>query len=162
MRIRPAVESDIRQIQDVAERSWRAAYDDILGEERIKQRIDSWYSDDAIRGKIESGDTYLVATVQGKVIGYSIAEGSEGQGEIVGLYVDPDYWRREVGSSLLKRTQDELTRSGVDKIEVRVFAENEIAISFYEKHGFRHVETVDVDLEGGETAEMRVYKRDLN
>ncbi|MDY6764830.1 MAG: GNAT family N-acetyltransferase [Halobacteria archaeon] len=162
MRIRPAIESDIRQIQDVAQRSWRAVYDDILGEERIKSRMGSWYSDDAIRERIESGDPYFVATVQGNVIGYSVAEISEEQGEIVGIYVDPDYWRREVGSSLLEKTQNELARSGVDKVRLRVFDENEIAISFYEKHSFRHVDTVDVDLEGGGTAEMRVYERDLD
>jgi putative acetyltransferase len=76
------------------------------------------------------GEIFEVAVCEGRVIGFCGYK----DGEVCGLYVDPDFGRRGVASSLLAHALQALQRQG----HRRVFVDSSItAVPFYRRHGFR-------------------------
>jgi ribosomal protein S18 acetylase RimI-like enzyme len=76
-----------------------------------------------------------VAVVDGVVAGFLAL----GPGRVEHLYVDPAYWRRGIGTRLLRAAQA-ARPAGLD---LWVFQRNGAAIAFYERHGFQVAETTD-------------------
>ncbi len=58
-------------------------------------------------------------------------------GQIDDIYVMPEFRRREVGSMLLSKADEELHKRGAQMIMVEFPFQNYIASSFYAKEGFR-------------------------
>lgn len=136
-RIRPAEPGDVREIRQVAERSWRRTYRGILPAEEIGELLGSWYSEEALRSSVRSrASTFLVAEAEEGCIGFG-EWGERGHGpEIFRLYVDPRHWRGGAGSRLLEALESEMRERGADAACLFVHRENEIGRSFWEKHGF--------------------------
>ena len=76
-----------------------------------------------------------VAVLGERIIGYVAINGET----VAGLYVDPCFQRRGVGSALLRLAMD---RSGAT-LDLWTFQRNLHARRFYEAHGFRAVELTD-------------------
>ena len=55
----------------------------------------------------------------------------------LGISVQKKYWRQGIGNILMDNIIKNCKKSGVEKIELRVNAENEKAISLYKKKGFK-------------------------
>jgi ribosomal protein S18 acetylase RimI-like enzyme len=58
-------------------------------------------------------------------------------GEIVSLYIHPDFFREGYGQKLLRTALVELEESGYQKYYLWVLKENLPARKFYEKNGFQ-------------------------
>ena len=78
--------------------------------------------------QIERGDVF-VAESDGQLAGFAALEG----GELDGLFVEPEYWRRGVGTVLVERAVHEARRRG---LSLTVVAGPE-GRPFYESCGFR-------------------------
>jgi ribosomal protein S18 acetylase RimI-like enzyme len=63
-------------------------------------------------------------------------------GQIDEIYVMPEFRRKEVGSMLLSKADEELRRRGAEMIVVEFPTQNYIASSFYGKEGFRPLKGV--------------------
>ena len=74
------------------------------------------------------------------MIGFVAGENcsSQGSGWIATMAVDPHYQRRGIGRALLKMCEERLE---VPRIKLTVRISNQVAISLYEKEGYR---TVDI------------------
>ena len=87
---------------------------------------------------------FLVAEVDGEVVGYVIAnlrktqEGSE-EGHILAVAVDPAYRRRRVGTALMEQIKGVFKDRGVDQLSLEVKESNREARNFYLNLGFREV-----------------------
>ncbi|NIQ04567.1 MAG: GNAT family N-acetyltransferase [Candidatus Korarchaeota archaeon] len=87
----------------------------------------------------------LVALEEKKMIAYLLASIAEHPpvferstyGSINDLAVKREHRRQEIGSRLLTQVQEWFSQHGVKRIEVRVATENEVAVSFWRKHGFK-------------------------
>ena len=79
--------------------------------------------------QVEQGDV-LVAELDGRLAGFAALDG----GELDGLFVEPDLWRRGVGAMLVEAAVHEARRRGLSL--VTVIAEPS-AQAFYESCGFR-------------------------
>ena len=89
--------------------------------------------DRAFVGRLVATGAVTVAVEHDRVVGF-IALGAAG---IEHLYVDPGWWRRGVGSLLLRHAQ--ALRPG--GLELWVFQRNRAAIAFYEAHAFTIAQT---------------------
>lgn len=87
-----------------------------------------------LAGVIDDYDV-SVAIADGRVAGFLAL----GPGRVEHLYVDPEHWRRGIGTRLLRAAQT--ARPG--GLDLWVFQRNVAAIAFYERHGFRVAETTD-------------------
>ena len=60
------------------------------------------------------------------------------RGEIVQVYVSPDYAGRGVGASLLQKViEASFEIEGIEQLELSVVADNQQAVKLYEKFGFK-------------------------
>lgn len=84
--------------------------------------------------QVESGQV-IVAEIDGKVAGFAAICG----GELDGFFVEPDHWRRGIGSALVKAAAHIARRRG---LSLAVTA-NTAARSFYESCGFSAEDEVE-------------------
>ncbi|MFC7216362.1 GNAT family N-acetyltransferase [Saliphagus sp. GCM10025334] len=143
--VREARTEDAIRIQEVARASWHAAYDSIIGRETVTALVNSWFDPT----KLDSDDIrpaerpFFVAEIEGEVVG--VAEGLPGDDEktfhLYRIYVLPEQWGEQIGSTLLERVESETrVRSGTH-LRLSVFTANDIAVHFYESRGFERIET---------------------
>ena len=128
---------DRNKISSVYEQSWKTAYrgkvpDDYLDSipaGRWASKVDnpSWHT--------------LVCLEDGQIIGTSSFCKSrfnvfEGYGEIISIYLLPEYVGKGCGRQLMERALSELRKQGYTKAFLWVLEENNRARAFYEKMGF--------------------------
>jgi len=90
------------------------------------------------------GVLLLVCTRGKKVVGVLRAELRERrfyspgtEGHITDFYILPEFRRKALGNQVLDRAMKELKRMGANIITAEVPSQNEIAVRFYNKRGFR-------------------------
>jgi len=92
----------------------------------------------------DRGTLMLVAEEAGKVVGVLRAEIRERpfyepsrEGFITEFYILPEFRRKALGHEILNRASAELKKMGAQIIVADVPSQNEIAVRFYTKRGFR-------------------------
>lgn len=137
--VRKAEFTDAADIANIHIRSWEAAYADIIPTEAIAERSakrpEMWK-------KIlsEDNDCYI-ALLDDTAIGLlCLNESSDndihGAGEISGIYLHPDYYRKGCGTKLMDFALKTLKSRGFAVITLWVLEDNFHARNFYEKCGF--------------------------
>ncbi len=138
MEIRLVNASDDRlAISRVYVRSWQYAYRGIIPQDYLDGLSDgSWIS-----APDRPGCFSLIVLDGGDIVGTSgccksrLAD-MDGWGEIVSIYLLPEYIGRGYGTPLLKAAEEELHKRGFEKIFLWVLEENARARRFYERNGF--------------------------
>lgn len=98
-------------------------------------------------------DTFLVALLDGRVVGYAIAVVNRwGEGHLISVATHPRFRRRGVASALLQELLRRLRGKGARVVRLEVRTGNSAAISLYRKFGFRIVGTVKNYYPDGEDA----------
>lgn len=165
--LRPAVPEDAPAVARVHVRSWQAGYRGLLPDaylENLKPEARARRYDFGIDDPHQPAT--LVAQVEHGICGFATTvlrrEGpSPGLGELVGLYVDPDRWGREVGSWLLAEAQARLAARGCRSAELWVLSGNVRAQRFYGRHGWRAEGATRTQEVWGITVEEARYTRRL-
>jgi [ribosomal protein S18]-alanine N-acetyltransferase len=57
--------------------------------------------------------------------------------EITDFWIDPDFQGQGLGSALLAALEEEMAGQGLDQARLETHARNQLAIGFFEKHGYR-------------------------
>ena len=101
---------------------------------------------------------FLVATVGGRIAGYSSAVADAERAELVSIAVHPRYRRHGVARALLTRTVALLRGEGVRQFWLTVRPANTDAIRLYASFGFVHVRRVkDYYRRGQDGKRMRLW-----
>ena len=85
----------------------------------------------------------LVAELDGQIagcVGISVTGGRHdirGTLRLLGLDVGPRFRRRGVGTALVRGVEDRARRDGLPSVRLEVAVENDVAVSLYEKLGYR-------------------------
>jgi len=151
-------DDDRREISGIYEQSWKYAYKDIIPQEYLDSiPVGRWAN-----GLDNTGRYNLVAEENGRLVGTSCFCGSRWErykdyGEIVSIYLLPEYVGKGSGKILLKRCIDELKKLGYNKILLWVLEENYRARRFYEKNGFVCNEEYLNDNIGGKAVREVMY-----
>ena len=104
-----------------------------------------------------------VAEVDGRLAGFAIIEWSGVPGDMVGyiqtIEVGPDYRRRGIGLTLLRKLEDSARAASAKQIWLHVDTENEAAIRLYRSEGYvpkgRHAGYY------GRSRDAEIYCKDL-
>lgn len=139
MEIRPLTpEDDCAAVSRVYEESWKSAYRGIIPQEYLDGiQAESW------SGAIDApGRRSLIMLDSGKIAGTSCycpsrLEQMKDWGEIVSIYLLPEYCGNGYGAALMRRAIEELENMGFCKIFLWVLEKNFPARGFYEKFGFK-------------------------
>lgn len=142
--IRDGVIDDAEQIAGVHVRSWQAAYrgliaDDILDGLSVADRAEGWRR--IFGDPLPTSLGILVAERAGRVVGWtSFGSGREEEGaddgEVYGIYADPDDWSTGVGHALLEAAEQRIADAGHTRAYLWVLDGNERADRFYATHGW--------------------------
>lgn len=161
MTIRKATVADVKDISRIYAHSWKAAYAGLVPRNFLDAIDDDrWvekFSRDIGDGTLEAlmvcdGDTPAGCAA----FGAARDEKMPGWGEIVSVYLHPDYFGKGYGEALLKVTVEALRQQGYERIYLWVLRENARARRFYEKHGFAgNGETCTLDIMGEELVDVR-------
>ena len=134
MRVRSAHAADIPALADIAERSYRSAFEDILEEEAFAQRNAACFAD---RFAAE-WERMLVALRDEAPVGFLLMIDAH----IDMLFMDPEASGQGGGALLLAHAEAQ----GATSLEC--FRDNHDARRFYERHGWRLAREYDRDFAG--------------
>ena len=83
--------------------------------------------------------TLFTARDNGKLVGYvQVGITSDGKhGQIISFHFLKEYRGKGLGSKLIKEALNWLWKNGAKEIELKTQGGNEVAVSFYKKHGFK-------------------------
>ncbi len=85
------------------------------------------------------GRFFLVAEVDGRVVGYASATLRGKAGHLVSIAVLPEFRRLGIGKALLKALLERLREAGARSVTLEVSVRNKAAINLYLKMGFKAV-----------------------
>ena len=149
-------EDDLLEISSVYERSWKYAYRGIIPDSYLDSIPEGRWANRITR----EGMNNLVMTENGVIIGTagfcrSRWEKFGGFGEIVSIYLLPEYIGRGYGSLLFRRCIEELRSLGFKDLLLWVLEDNARARRFYEREGFRPAgEYLEDNIGGAELREV--------
>ena len=162
MEIRYIASSDDRTaISRVYEESWKYAYRGIIPQKFLDALPESRWAD-----KIDTpGWNMMVCIENGEYIGTSSFgksrfENYPDAGEVISIYLLPDYMGKGYGSKLMDAVINELRKQGFIEVFLWVLEENKRARQFYEKYGFESTnEYLEDNIGGKELREVRYVYR---
>lgn len=151
---------DRMAISRVYEESWKYAYKGIVPQDYLSSIPEGrWAS-----GIDHSNWKTLVCVDDGRIVGASSFCKSRFEqfpdwGEVISLYLLPDYMGKGYGALLLEASITELERLGYGDVFLWVLEENSRARCFYEKHSFSLSDDFLDDTIGGKTLREVRYIR---
>lgn len=156
-------EDDRGAISNIYERSWKYAYDDIIPKDYLDripkgQWVTSIDSPQRNTLLVIEKDSFIGTSSYCK----SRRTDMDGYGEIISIYLLPEYMGRGYGKKLLQETVHSLADLGFKDIFLWVLEENKRARKFYEKFGFQPSEVYLEDVIGGRKLREVQYRYHVN
>ena len=160
LELRSATSDDRATIREVARATWHDAYDE-LDDETVEETIDDWYGDDSLERTFEvPGTAFLVAEVDGDVVGFTHGVVQNYEGNVLRMYVHPDHQGAGIGTALHERLRADLEDFNMKRMRAIDLASNEASRAFYEGLGFDRTIEGGVEI-GGERRTEAVYTLEL-
>jgi len=137
--IRPATPVDANGIAKVARYTWDITYAHSVAPHNRRRFLDRAYTSQALCQAITHERGWFFVALQGEtVVGFAnYVRRSDGQGELIRIYVHPDHQRRGIGVGFLAVGLAEMAATGINHCYVSAEADNTAARAFYERLGFR-------------------------
>lgn len=163
MEIRELRETDDRlAVSRIYEESWKFAYQGIIPQTYLDSIPAGLWAANLDQG----GRRSLVLEEGGRLLGTSSVGLSRwpdypGLGEVVSLYLLPEYIGRGYGGPLLEAAVETLAEQGFRDVLLWVLEENRRARRFYEKHGFRSAGVFMEQETGGKLLQEVLYRRHI-
>lgn len=149
---------DLNEISSIYERSWKYAYQGIIPQTYLDSIPEGCWAG----GITNDGMHTLVMSYNGQLIGtasFCQSRRTElcGFGEIVSIYLLPEYIGKGYGKHLLNRCIEELCKLGYRELILWVLEENQRARIFYERNGFFCTDICRLDTIGGKKLAEVLY-----
>lgn len=132
--IRVARGAELRLVQDLAVRVWRATYAPLASAEYAEMGIAKWWNDDEVTRGIRTG-RLLVAELDGELVGLVKLSPLGDQMVMWALLVDPVHQHAGVGSALLAEATRRCAER-YDELWTNHIAPNDRAHAFLTRSGF--------------------------
>lgn len=156
MELRLAIPADALAVARIHVRAWQTGYRGVLP----AAYLDGLRAEDrAVRYTFDrlDGPRTTVAVVDGAIAGFATIYGDE----LSALHVDPDAWRRGIGSALIARARADLAAAGVVEAHLWLLAGNTRAQQFYERDGWTSDGTRRSELVWGAQVDELQFRRRL-
>jgi GNAT superfamily N-acetyltransferase len=156
MELRPAIPADALAVARIHVRAWQAGYRGLLP----AAYLDGLRAEDrAARYTFDrlDGPRTTVAVIDGAIAGFATVSGDE----LSALHVDPDAWRRGIGSALIARARADLAAAGAVEAHLWLLVGNTRAQQFYERDGWTSDGTRRSDIVWGAQVDELQFRRRL-
>src|SRR3989344_5180909 len=143
-KVRDAVPDDAEAVGQVRYQGWLATYPNEefrITREDIMELFKSRLSPEGIENRrhkiaeVQKKGRYVVAEVDGRIVGFCILVRYEEKNQLRGIYVLPGYQGKGVGKALWQEVRTSIDPEKDTYVETAAY--NAVAIGFYSKLGFR-------------------------
>ena len=140
--VRVAEPADAMAVARVHVRSWQVGYRGLLPGDYLDQLRPEGRASRYVFGQISADDPETFVALQDDAIrgfatiGPAWDSAQANLGELLALYVDPDWWRRGIGRRLVDKVRSRLSERGFTEAILWVLVGNEPAESFYRVDGW--------------------------
>jgi len=110
----------------------------------------------------EYPEEFIIAENKGKVVGYTICELKNDSAEIISLAVASTWRQKGIGKALTSFLINHFKESGIKEIFLHVRIKNKVAVSFYQKFGFKILKTIKNYYQNGGDAYLMKLSLHLN
>jgi GNAT superfamily N-acetyltransferase len=160
--IRKATLPDIPAIQQIAYKTWPAAYGEILSPQQLTYMLELIYSTTSLTNQLNEGHQYFIAEVNDQPVGFcDVGFVKERTYKLHKIYVLPSAQKTGAGKALLNFTIDAVKALDGDTLILNVNRHNK-AKDFYRKMGFTVSYEEDIDIGEGFFMNDYVMKLDLD
>ncbi len=160
--VRPATIDDAAAMSYIHSITWKTAYKEYISQEYLNNITDEGWIPIFKRALLEKTHEAAVFELDSRITGcITFGKGRVGQtcnmsnsvisdtdscsgcnsGEVISLYVLPEYWHSKQGYELTKYAVERLKQQGFDDCYLWVIKDNEQAKGFYRKFGFKSTNT---------------------
>lgn len=160
MLLRPAVDSDIPAIAQLADRIWKIHYTPIIGEKQVAYMLDKMYSAKSLHEQMQKGDLFFLATMNDVPFGYiSLSKKEKGDYFLNKFYIEVNEqgkgYGKQIFADILERFPD------LEQLRLQVNRMNYKTINFYFGLGFTIEYAKDFDIGDGYRMDdyVMVWKR---
>lgn len=144
--------ADIPAIQQLAQRTWRAHYPDIIGAAQTEYMLGKFYSEEGLRQQMDEGQQFWLvqdsAATEGGPLGFlAVSDQSEGRFFLHKFYLDNGRRGRGLGKIVFDLL---LARCpSLREMRLTVNRQNFKSINFYFRIGFTIEQCVDIAIGAG-------------
>jgi diamine N-acetyltransferase len=140
---------EISIIQFIAKNTWPNTFGKVMPKEQIDYMLDLIYSEAALIEQIKKNHVFLIAFSNGNPLGFASYElnyNNKPQLMIHKIYLLPHSQGFGLGIKFFNMISDIAIKYGLTKLCLKVFYKNQNAIGFYEKYGFKSVDTIETNI----------------
>ena len=153
-------QDDFDEISRIYALSWKTAYRGIVPQHYLDELAETQWSSVLRGGRLHS---FVAVEDQAYIGTFSVCAARDaamsGWGEIVSIYLLPEYFGKGYGEPLLEKAVAELEKLGYDKIYLWVLEQNMRARRFYEKNGFSQTQdNITLEIGGKSLIETRYIR----
>lgn len=159
--VRPASVIDIPFIRQIADKTWPAAYEELLGKEQVDYMLHKLYNRASLEDQMKKQHYFFLALKEYLSVGFtSFSKVDTDIYKLQKLYVEPAEQKTGLGKTLLETVETIAKSMGAKKLQLNVNRRN-IAKLFYERNGFAVVKEEDIDIGSGYFMNDYVMEKDL-
>lgn len=141
---------DLRTIERLSNEIWTDYYTPLVGSEQVDYMLRKYLSLEALREQLKEGYEYYLLEETRKPIGYFAFQFRDGQELFLSkYYVEKSRRGKGYGRRAMNLLIETARRHGARKIALTVNKGNRLALSVYERLGFRNVKALVTDIGGG-------------
>ena len=139
--IKQASESDAAIMSKICCLGWKCSYRGMLSDFLLNDLPEDYWTKDfkhLLKNRLVEAFLILKDSVPAGCIIYSVAREKKfrGYGELIALYIHPDFYRRRYGEILIKRAMNRLYELNMKQSYLWVLKKNKGARKFYKRMGF--------------------------
>lgn len=163
--VRRAIAADAAAISEIYALSWKTAYRGIVPQPYLDElKLDFWQSkfQNWLNNNEMEAELLCVDSIPVGCVAYRKARDSAyaDWGEIVSIYIHPDYFRKGYGKILLDTALKNLKSSGYQNCYLWVLDGNTNAQQFYKKNGFTgNGEKCECEIMGKQLTDLRYIRK---
>lgn len=150
-----ATVKDIAIIREIAEKTWFATYEPILGKQQPQYMFDLIYSAEGLEEQLSAGQVFTLQyatnaddkSIAVAFASYSIKHEPEKIYKLNKIYLNPDFQGGGLGKKLLLEIERQVKEVGGEWLDLNVNRYNK-AKDFYERMGFEVIAEEDIPIGG--------------
>lgn len=161
-----ATKTNIPDIQFIANKTWPITYGSIISNEQLVYMLNLIYSTAALTKAIETKvqDFYIAKDENNTVLGFFSVEhfySSENKTKLHKIYILPENQGKGIGKLMIDQAVKLAKKNNSESIILNVNRYNS-AFQFYEKLGFKIIQTIDLEIGNGYLMEDYILELKMN
>lgn len=155
-------EKNIHLLNPLAKEIWNDAYKEVLSQDQIDYMLEMMYNVDKVNEGIANGEIWEIVKVDNVPSGYLHYKFDENNTVFLSkIYIKTNDKTKGVGQAMMNHVIEYANDVKANAVQLTVNKENARAIRFYEKNGFKNIESKTFDIGSGYVMDDYIYQKSL-